>query len=210
MGKEKIKKKRRGGLVLWIVLLIFFVAAGYLIKMNLPKIGTVETIDVQTLKSEIVAIRELGTVQKDYRTTVTQEKDGLFSKEYYATFDGTIKAGVDLEKVDMDVIEPEEGSDDPLVVNIELPEAEILSHEDSNWDVVYEEGYQGSGIGEERNELIKEEKTRIEKEFIKEGKLKEAEDKAEDVIREFISSTYGDKVVVNFTSDSNAGKEGQK
>lgn len=210
MGKEKRKKKRKGGLVLWIVLLVFFVAAGYLIKMNLPKIGTVETIDVQTLKSEIVAIRELGTVQKDYRTTVKKEKDGVFSKEYYATFDGTIKAGVDLEKADMEVIEPEEDSDDPLIVNIVLPDAEILSHEDSNWDVVYEEGYQGSKIGEDRNEIIKKEKDRIEDEFVKEGKLKEAEEKAEDVIKEYIASTYGDKVEVNFSSSDRTDREGQK
>lgn len=196
---EKEKKKKKGGIVVWIILLLVFTAAGYFIKMNLPGMGHNTVIETKTLKSELVKISELATYQKEYRETVTKEKDGLLSKRYFATFDGVIKAGINMENVDVSVNMSDE--DDSLVVDVTLPEAEILTHTDDNWEVVYEDGYQGKGIGDERNKIIKERKAKVEEEFIEEGGLDKASEKSKKVISDFIKTAYGDDVVVTFNGE---------
>lgn len=199
MEKEK---KKKGGIIVWIILLLLFTAAGYYIKMNLlPSIGHNTVIETKTLKSELVKINELATYQKEYRETITKEKDGFLSKRYYATYDGIIKAGINMENADFEVINPEEGSDDPVVIDFSLPDAEILVHTDDNWDVVYEDGYQDKEIGKQRNELIKERKKEVEKEFIKEGGLEKASEKAMEVISDFVKTAYGEDVVVKFNGE---------
>lgn len=196
---EKEKKKKKGGIVGWIILLLVFTAAGYFIKMNLPGMGHNTVIETKTLKSELVKISELATYQKEYRETVTKEKDGLLSKRYFATFDGVIKAGINMENVDVSVNMSDE--DDSLVVDVTLPEAEILTHTDDNWEVVYEDGYQGKGIGDERNKIIKERKAKVEEKFIEEGGLDKASEKSKKVISDFIKTAYGDDVVVTFNGE---------
>ena len=194
---EKEKKKKKGGIIGWIILLLVFTAAGYFVKMNLPSMGHNTVIETQTLKSELVKISELATYQKEYRETITKEKDGFFSQRYYATFDGVIKAGVNLENVDVSISDEE----DKTVVDVKLPEAEILTHTDDNWAVVYEDGYQGKGIGDERNDLIQERKKIVEDKFIEDGGLDKASEKAKKVIGDFIKTAYGDDVVVTFNGE---------
>lgn len=167
--------------------------------MNLPGMGHNTVIETKTLKSELVKISELATYQKEYRETVTKEKDGLLSKRYFATFDGVIKAGINMENVDVSVNMSDE--DDSLVVDVTLPEAEILTHTDDNWEVVYEDGYQGKGIGDERNKIIKERKAKVEEKFIEEGGLDKASEKSKTVISDFIKTAYGDDVVVTFNGE---------
>lgn len=198
---EKEKKKKKGGLsvILWIVLFLLFAAGGYFLKLNLPSTGHNTVIETRTLKSELVKISELATYQKEYREVITKEKDGFFSKRFYATFDGVIKAGINMENADVAVKMPEE-RDDPVTVEVTLPDAEILTHTDDNWDVVFEDGYQGKA-GDERNELIKERKKKVEKEFIKDGGLDKASEKAKKVIEDFIRTAYGEEVVVTFNGE---------
>lgn len=196
---EKEQKKKKGGVIGWILLLLIFIAAGYFIKMNLPSMGHNTVIETKTLKSELVKISELATYQKEYRETITKEKDGFLSQRYYATFDGVIKAGINMENADVSV--DTSGEDNQTVVDVKLPEAEILTHTDDNWEVVYEDGYQDKEIGDERNELIKERKKEVEKNFVEEGGLDRASDKAKEVIEDFITTAYGENVVVKFNGE---------
>ena len=198
---EKEKKKKGGSVVIWIVFLIVFIAVGYFLKLNLPALGHKTVIETQTLKSELVKISELASYQKEYREIITKEKDGFFSQRYFATYDGVIKAGINMEKVEVDTEHAEDDPENAVVVNVSLPEAEILVHTDDNWDVVYEDGYQGKGVGEERNEVIKEKKKEVEKEFIKEGGLDKAEERARIIIEDFIKTSYGDDVIVRFNGE---------
>lgn len=195
------KERKKGGVIGWILLFLIFIAAGYFAKTNLmPSMGHNTVIETKTLKSELVRISELATYQKEYRETITKEKDGVFSQRYFATYDGVIKAGVNMENVEVDV-HNSEGNDDPTVINVSLPDAEILTHTDDNWEVVYEDGYQGKGIGDERNGVIKDKKAEVEKEFVKEGGLDKASEKAKEVIKDFITSTYGENAVVKFNGE---------
>jgi len=191
-----MEKKKKGGIIGWIVLLLVFTAAGYFVKMNMPSVGHNTVIETKTLKSELVKINELATYQKEYRETITKEKDGLFSKRYYATFDGVIRAGVNMDDVKCEVDSDEETG--ATVVEITMPDAVILDHTDSNWEVVYEDGYQSKDIGNDRNKVIKNKKQEVEDEFIEDGGLDKAKERAEKVIEDFIKTSYGEDVVVEF------------
>lgn len=191
-----MEKKKKGGIIGWIVLLLVFTAAGYFVKMNMPSVGHNTVIETKTLKSELVKINELATYQKEYRETITKEKDGLFSKRYYATFDGVIRAGVNMDDVKCEVDTDEETG--ATVVEITMPDAVILDHTDSNWEVVYEDGYQSKDIGNDRNKVIKNKKQEVEDEFIEDGGLDKAKERAEKVIEDFIKTSYGEDVVVEF------------
>lgn len=194
------KEKKKSGVIGWILLVVVFAALGYFLKISLPNLGHNTVIETKTLKSELVKISELATYQKEYREIIIKEKDGLISKRYFATYDGVIKAGINMENIDINVITPE-GSGENTVVDVSLPDATILTHTDDNWDVVYEDGYQSKDIGEERNKLIKEKKKKVEEEFIKEGGLDEATNKAKEVIKDFIVTSYGDDLVVKFNGE---------
>lgn len=173
-----------------------FTAAGYFVKMNMPSIGHNTVIDTKTLKSELVKINELATYQKEYRETIKKEKDGLLSKRYYATFDGVIRAGINMDDVQCEVDTDEEAN--TTVIEVKMPEAVILDHTDSNWEVVYEDGYQSKDIGKDRNDIIQKKKKEVEKSFIDDGGLDKAKEKAEKVIEDFIKTSYGEDVVVEF------------
>lgn len=196
--KQKTEKKKKGsGVIWWIILVLLFTAAGYFIRITLPALNHKTVIETDILKSELIRISELATYQKEYRETVVKEKDGFFSQRYFATFDGVIKAGIDLENANIEKREEEEMT----VIEVTLPEAEILTHTDDNWKVVYEDGYQKKEIGEERNSVIKKKKKKVEEKFIEEGGLAKAEEKAKSVIEDFIKTAYGDEVTVVFSGE---------
>lgn len=196
--EQKNTKKKKGGILKWVLLFIFFMAIGFAAKYYGPSlIGEERTIETTQLRAEIKEINELITLKYSYREVIEKKDNSFFSETFIAVFDGTIKAGIDLDKVDYEV---ENGdSDSGRTVNVYIPKATILSHEDSGNKTIYEKGYKTKGIGELRNKYIKKKKAKKEKQFIANGKLEEAKDKAKEVISDFIHSAYGEDVVVNFT-----------
>lgn len=208
--KTKDKKDGMGWIIVYIILFIAFIGVGFAVNYVLHKdvIQEERTIDVNTLKSEVSEINELATLQYDYREVIDelrQTSAKIFKAKintgksgFIATFDGCIKAGVDLNQVDYDVKEPEKGTEDAPEVTVILPEATILSHEDDNPITLYEEGAKGSGTGDIRNRAIADKKAEKEKEFIASGNLDKAKVQAQDVISDFIHSLYGDDIVVKF------------
>ena len=200
MNQEKEKeKKRSGGVLIWIILVVLAVGLGFGAKKLAPKaVSHDRSIDVNVLSGEMKSINELATMQYDYKETIHKEKDGILSTMYIMTFDGTIKAGINMDDVELDVQNPPKDSEEPPVVNVAVPDATILSHEDDNPETIYYEGNKSKGLGEERNQQIKKKKAEKSKEFIKNGNLDKAKEQAEEVIEEFIHSSYGEDVVVNF------------
>ena len=196
MAREK-KEKKKGHIIGWILLFALFVVAGFLIKQGIPGIGHNTEIDTKVLKAEIVKIKELATYKDEYREIIKQDKEGFVSKRYYATYDGTIRAGVKMDNVEIEVIPADEASDKPNEVVVKMPQAEILDHTDDNWEVVYEDGY-GNDLGKKRNSLIKAKKKEVEEKFVKDGGIDKAKEKAEEVIGNFIKTAYGEEVVVTF------------
>lgn len=196
--EQKNRKKKKGGALKWILLFIIFIAIGFAAKYFGPSlIGDERTIEVSLLKAEIKEINELATLKYSYREIINKQSNSFFSEKYIAVFDGTIKAGIDLNKVQYEAENDDSGSS--RKVDVYIPKATILSHEDSGYKTIYEKGYKTKGVGELRNKYIKEKKEKKEKQFIADGKLEEAKEKAEDNISDFIHSAYGEDVVVNFS-----------
>ena len=199
MKKEEEKKRKRSkGIIIWILLFIVFVGLGFAAKSYLPSLmGEERTISAKQLEAEIKEISELASLKYTYRETIEKVGKGIFSNTYIATFDGTIKAGINLKETEIEVNKSDSKS--KPTVNVYVPNAKILSHEDSKAETIYESGYKTSGVGKARNKAIKKKKAEREKQFIKKGNLKKAEDKSKEVISDFIHSLYGEDIQVDFT-----------
>lgn len=86
-------------------------------------------IDTVVLQNQLSEIRELATVTYAYTNMAQFESSNDFygvkipftTKSFILTYDGTVKAGVDLDGAEVSV--------SGTTVTITLPEAEILSHE---------------------------------------------------------------------------------
>lgn len=89
------------------------------------------TVSVAVIENEIKAIGELATQEYTYTdagsfTDSKQLKNfniPLTKKSFILKWDGTIKAGVDITKVAIDV------NDKDKVITIKMPNAKVLSHE---------------------------------------------------------------------------------
>ena len=158
--KEKKKKGGMGWIAAYVVLFLVFIGIGFAVRFAISNIIHDErTIDVSLLKSEVKQINELATYRYDYREiidSVTSKKKFValsLNKRFIMTFDGTIKAGIDLNDVDYEI-----SNDNPVTVTVKIPEATILSHEDNNAKTVYEEGLKSEGLGQIRNSEIQKKK----------------------------------------------------
>jgi archaellin len=87
------------------------------------------TIDISVIEEKVNSIAELATVEYHYTTLAKYEnykdfygwKIPLTTTKFLITYDGTIKAGIDLSKVKITLVDKN--------VLIEIPKATVLSHE---------------------------------------------------------------------------------
>lgn len=186
-------------MILWTLLFVMFAIIGYLGNQFLHGsfIGHDTKIEVSTLKSQLVSINELATKRVDYREEIEYESEELLGKKFIMTFDGIIKAGINMDSVEISVKNSEEEGDS-AVVSIKLPQAIILSHNDENVNTVYEGGLFESDLGKTRNNLIKKAKAKREKLEIKNGLLDDATEEAKTTIEDFVHKSYGNNVKVLF------------
>ena len=185
-----------GALVVVIVLL--FIALGFfcyrsgvkraeqLYEASKPKISAI------TLKQQIMNINELTTVEYNY-TNMGQFKNttdfyGLrlpfTTKEFIVSYDGVIKAGVDLAKAEIDVKE--------TVITVTLPNAEILSHEvDENSFQIYDEKsglFNKITLGD-YTAFQQEQKKTMEDKAMSSGILEKAYDNAKTTVKNILEVT---------------------
>ena len=116
---------------LWLGVLLCALVGGVCFlggRWSAGQSGTTQ-IDAVVLQNQLTEIRELATVTYAYTNMAQFENSNDFygvkipftTKSFILTYDGTIKAGVDLEAAEVSI------SGDTVTVT--LPEAEILSHE---------------------------------------------------------------------------------
>lgn len=133
LGKSK---KAIGGVIAIIVLVIaiFFAGVHYASGSNNDKITST------TIKNQLTEINELALYSYDYskvgkfsnKLSFNGWKIPLTQKNFIITYDGSIKAGIDLKQAKISI--------DNDQLNITLPAAKILSHEiDENSIEVYDE-----------------------------------------------------------------------
>lgn len=110
----------------------------------------------------------------------------LTLKRFIISYDGTIKAGIDLGKAEVKV----KGN----AIDIMLPKAEILSHDiDLESITVFDETKNIFNPIQITDyvDFSKDQKTVAEKEAISKGLLNEAQDRACDVVKQWVVSMYG-------------------
>lgn len=148
------------------------------------------------LGEQLRSIQELGTVAYYYTNMGRFENQLDFygwkvpftTKSFIVSYDGTIKAGVDLSEVSVQI--DEEGK----TVTVTLPAGKILSHEipEDSIQVFDESSNIFNSISiEDYTGFTAEQKTILEQRAIDNGLLTEAEEKARDTVEAFLSLTPG-------------------
>ena len=184
LGKSK---KAIGGVIAIIVLVIaiFFAGVHYASGSNNDKITST------TIKNQLTEINELALYSYDYskvgkfsnKLSFNGWKIPLTQKTFIITYDGSIKAGIDLKQSKISI--------DNDQLNITLPAAKILSHEiDENSIEVYDESsniFNQISINDYKSFATKEKKKK-EKEAISNGILEKSKTKAEQTLTTYLQA----------------------
>lgn len=187
MREEKVRPWRAlkyllAGIVLCaaVGLLGFFLGRREAREPEEPEIAAV------VLEHRLAEVRELVTTSYHYTNMAQFESSGTFygvkipftTKRFILTYDGEIKAGVDLSKATLDV--------SGLSVRVRLPEAEILSHElDKESVELFDERTSifNPFTIEDFTAFQAEQKAAVEQKAIAQGLLEEAEASAQKTVR---------------------------
>ena len=161
------------------------------------------------LENRLTEISEFASLTYSYTNMAEFENSKDFygikvpftTKSFIITYDGTIKAGVDLDKAEVDVSGKK--------ITVTLPAAEILSHEiDEDSLEIFDENtsiFNPLKVSD-YNTFNKEQKAEMEKKATDKGLLTEAGKKAADAIDDYISQLGSDEytITVNTASDKAA------
>lgn len=148
--------------------------------------------------NKLVSAKELTTLKYHYTNMGHFENQNTFygykvpftSKEFIVSYEGLINAGIDLNKMKVDVVDK--------FIEVRIPAAEILSHEIYEDSLkVYDEResiFNRIDI-EDYNDFSKDQKSEIEKKAIKKGLLKEADEESKRAIEEIL---MGDTILSKY------------
>lgn len=162
-------------------------------------------LDAVVLESQVRDISELASVTYTYTNMAQFESSNDFygvkipftTKSFILTYDGTIKAGVDLSQATVDV----SGN----TVCITLPQAAILSHEiDEDSVEVFDEKTSifNPFTVEDFSSFQADQKAAMEEKALDKGLLTEAQAKAEASVRQLLTSTLPEGTELDVTSAS--------
>lgn len=165
------------------------------------------TINLDIIKSEIQEIGELATAEYLF-TNAAKYSDSkqfkewnipLTEKSFIVKWDGIIKAGIQVDAVSVDV---DEGG---MRIVVSLPEAEILSYEVTNTEVVDEKNNILNSISVEDKVKFDEETAEAMKaRAIENGLLEKATKNAENLITGILkaNAAIGEDYIIEFTEKS--------
>ncbi|WP_312280713.1 DUF4230 domain-containing protein [Oscillibacter sp.] len=145
----------------------------------------ITALDAVVLENRLEEISELASVSWSYTNMAQFENKNVFygmtlpftTKKFILTYDGEIKAGVDLRKASVDISGTQ--------VHIRLPQVEILSHEiDENSVEVFDEKASifNPFTVEDFTAFQSDQKAAMEKRALDKGLLKEGREKASDSV----------------------------
>ena len=190
MKKVNLSQTVKNIIVIAIVAVIFFV-----VGMFWPSHDDNQTITSDLLSQQIQSISELASVEYSYTNMGKFENQATFygwkvpftTKSFIVSYDGKIKAGIDMTQIDVKVKDN--------TISIQLPKAKILSHEiDEKSIEVFDETqniFNQISISD-YNQFAIDQKEKMEESVKEKGLLEEAQSKAETTIKTFITTTYKD------------------
>lgn len=161
-----------------------------------------ERISPEAIRAEIEAIGELAAAEYRYRDVAVFESSKALGsiplpfteKSFILVYSGIIKAGTDLESAQVEV--------DADTVRVRLAPSGILSHalDENRTEILYEaDGLFNRIRLQEYTDLLREEKAAQELAAMSGGLLREADEKARNLIRGLLGPlTGGRKIRVDF------------
>ena len=191
-----------------------------LVEDIVERLASVEIEKEKVISSSMIqeGIRDIGKlVTEEYSFTEvesftsTKEIEGwpipFTENSYVYSYDGVINAGIDFTRIEIDK------DDEKKRITITLPHAEIISSEiDPNSFRVYNEKqsiFNPSSVTD-YNTTLTDLLNNAETRAVEKGILKKAEKNSEDIIENFVRSTYGltdYKIVVETTEEEAAPAE---
>lgn len=190
---KKIKK-----LIIIILLIGLALFAAFFYGKKQMKSEMEPEITSSLIYNKLVSAKELTTLKYHYTNMGHFENQNTFygykvpftSKEFIVSYEGLINAGIDLDKMKVDVGDKS--------IEVRIPAAEILSHEIYEDSLkVYDEResiFNRIDI-EDYNDFSKDQKSEIEKRAIKKGLLKKADEESKRAIEEIL---MGDTILSKY------------
>lgn len=190
---KKIKK-----IIIIILLIGLALFAAFFYGKKQMKSEMEPEITSSLIYNKLVSAKELTTLKYHYTNMGHFENQNTFygykvpftSKEFIVSYEGIINAGIDLNKMKVDVGDKS--------IEVRIPAAEILSHEIYEDSLkVYDEResiFNRIDI-EDYNDFSKDQKSEIEKKAIKKGLLKEADEESKRAIEEIL---MGDTILSKY------------
>lgn len=186
-------------IIIIVIALIFFLVGKFWPSDEEPT-----KMSSDLLSQQIQSISELATVEYNYTNMGKFENHNTFygwevpftTKSFIISYDGKIKAGIDMTQVEVKLKHKE--------IDITVPQAKILTHEiDEKSIEVFDETqniFNQISITDYHQFTI-DQKDKVEKNVKEKGFIEEAQKKAESAIKTFIQSSYqledDYKIVVN-------------
>lgn len=200
-----MKKLKRSLFIILLIGLALFAAFFY--GKRQMKSEMEPEITSSLIYNKLVSAKELTTLKYHYTNMGHFENQNTFygykvpftSKEFIVSYEGLINAGINLDKMKVDVGDKS--------IEIKIPPAEILSHEIYEDSLkVYDEResiFNRIDI-EDYNDFSKDQKIEIEKRAIKKGLLKEADEESKKAIQEILGAdTILSKYDIKIIRDEN-------
>lgn len=191
-----MKKFKR--IIILVLLLAVALLATFFAGKKVMKAEMEPDITATLIFNKLVSAKELTTLKYHYTNMGQFENQNTFygykipftSKKFIVSYDGLINAGVDLEKMKVELHDKS--------IEIKIPPAKILSHEIYEDSLkVYDEResiFNRIDI-EDYNNFSKDQKREVENNAIKRGLLKEADEESKKAIEEII---LGDTVLSEY------------
>ena len=190
---KKFKKLSILVLLLAVALLATFFAGKKVMKNEMEP-----NITSTLIFNKLVSAKELTTLKYHYTNMGQFENQNTFygykipftSKKFIVSYDGLINAGVDLEKMKVELHDKS--------IEIKIPPAKILSHEiyEDSLKVFDERESIFNRIDiEDYNNFSKDQKKEVENNAIKRGLLKEADEESKKAIEELL---LGDTILSEY------------
>lgn len=188
MKKIQISQTLKNIIVIVVIAVVFFFVGKIWPSGEEP---TAITSDL--LSQQIQGISELASVEYNYTNMGKYENQASFygwkvpftTKSFILSYDGKIKAGIDMSLVEVHM----SGKN----INISIPEAKILSHEiDEKSIEVFDETkniFNQISITD-YNQFAIDQKESMENKAKEKGLLEEAQNKAQETIKTFVESMY--------------------
>lgn len=195
-----MKKAKQMGIIAVCLILLCLVC--FFFGRSMGKSAGNTEVSAVVLQNKLTEISEYASLTYSYTNMAEFENSKDFygvklpftTKGFIITYDGEIKAGVDLAKAEVTV----SGSK----VKVSLPAAEILSHEiDEDSLEVFDETtsiFNPLKVTD-YNTFNKEQKAKMEEKAAEKGILKEAGQKAADAIADFVQQIAGEDYTVEVT-----------